>query len=154
MWRRVSCEQPLDTSQSTLRLRGSLVRWSGQPQHANCVKRRAGALPKGNLVHIPEPGSGTDRISYPSRQRDATRRRPPELREELSFLRKPPRPWNPLAGRMGFGATAKSAAVLVASESARRDRENPGEVTADSRQLVPISAAGLQGSKPLVDGIM
>ena len=24
MWRRVSCEQPLDTSQSTLRLRGSL----------------------------------------------------------------------------------------------------------------------------------
>ena len=29
MWRRVSCEQPLDTSQSILRLSGSIVQWSG-----------------------------------------------------------------------------------------------------------------------------
>jgi len=29
MWRRVSCEQPLDTSQSILRLRGSLVQLFG-----------------------------------------------------------------------------------------------------------------------------
>ena len=60
--------------------------------------------PKGNLVLIPRPGRGTvSDISYPSWQRDTTRRRPPELWEELSFLHKPPRPWNPLAGRTGFG---------------------------------------------------
>ena len=29
MWRRVSCEQPLNTSQSILRLSGSIVQWSG-----------------------------------------------------------------------------------------------------------------------------
>jgi flagellar motor switch protein FliM len=36
---------------------------------------------------------------------------------------------------------AKSVAVLATSTSARWDLENPREVTADSRQLVPISAA-------------
>jgi hypothetical protein len=97
MWRRVSCEQPLDTSQSILRLRGSLVQLFGLYHYI------AETRPKGNLVHIPEPGSGTVRILYPSWQRDTTRRRPLELWEELSFLHKPPRPWNPLAGRMGFG---------------------------------------------------
>ena len=29
MWRRVSCEQPLNTSQSFLRLSGNIVQWSG-----------------------------------------------------------------------------------------------------------------------------
>ena len=29
MWRRVSCEQPLNTSQSILRLSGNIVQWSG-----------------------------------------------------------------------------------------------------------------------------
>jgi hypothetical protein len=142
MWRRVSCEQPLNTSQSILRLRGSLDQSREKIYLTLSLSR---SLPKGNLVHIPEPGSGTVRVSYPSWQRDTTRRRPPELWEELSFLHKPPRPWNPLAGRMGFGFLAKSAAVLAASTSARRDLENPGEITADSHQLVPISAAGLQG---------
>jgi hypothetical protein len=99
MWRRVSCEQPLDTSQSILRLRGSLVQTFG-----SIVRYTTETQPKGNLVHIPEPGSGTVRILYPSWQRDTTRRRPLELWEELSFLHKPPRPWNPLAGRMGFGS--------------------------------------------------
>ena len=138
MWRRVSCEQPLNTSQSILRLRGSLDQPSGEISH------RSRSQPKGNLVHIPEPGSGTVLISYQSWQRDTTRRRPLELWEELSFLHKPPRPWNPLAGRMGHGL-AKSAAVLAASTSGRWDLENPREMTADSHQLVPISAAGLQG---------
>jgi hypothetical protein len=78
------------------------------------------------------------------RQRDTTRRRPLELWEELSFLHKPPRPWNPLAGEWVL-VLAKSAAVLAASTSAQWDLENPGEITADSHQLVPISAAGLQG---------
>jgi hypothetical protein len=55
MWRRVSCEQPLNTSQSILRLRGSLDQTSGV--HTSEAK----AKPKGNLVHIPEPGSGTVR---------------------------------------------------------------------------------------------
>ena len=49
---------------------------------------------------------------------------------------------------------AKSVAVLATSTSAQWDLENPREVTADSHQLVPISAAGLQGEQPLVDRIM
>ena len=61
MWRRVSCEHPLDTSQSILRLRGGLIKLSGF--FLNVKKRYACKTPKGNLVHIPEPGSGTVRIS-------------------------------------------------------------------------------------------
>ena len=57
MWRRVSCEQPLNTSQSILRLRGSLIKLFGQIQ--SLVNFESQRLPKGNLVHIPEPGSGT-----------------------------------------------------------------------------------------------
>ena len=56
MWRRVSCEQPLNTSQSILRLRGSLDQTFGE-----ISKFRSKVQPKGNLVHIPEPGSGTVR---------------------------------------------------------------------------------------------
>ena len=55
MWRRVSCEQPLDTSQSILRLRGSLNQMFGD----FTVWRETKLQPKGNPVHIPEPGSGT-----------------------------------------------------------------------------------------------
>ena len=40
---------------------------------------------------------------------------------------------------------AKSAAVLAASTSDGWDLEKPREITAVSRQIVPISAAGLQG---------
>ena len=58
MWRRVSCEQPLNTSQSILRLRGSLNQVFGDLFSF----REAKMQPKGNLVHIPEPGSGTVRI--------------------------------------------------------------------------------------------
>ena len=57
MWRRVSCEQPLNTSQSILRLRGSLVQSCGVSRRRKCAASR----PKGNPVHIPEPGSGTVR---------------------------------------------------------------------------------------------
>ena len=57
MWRRVSCEQPLNTSQSILRLRGSLV----QSRGVFTLSFSAATRPKGNLVHIPEPGSGTVR---------------------------------------------------------------------------------------------
>ena len=39
----------------------------------------------------------------------------------------------------------KSVAVLATSTSGRWDLENPREFTAVSHQLVPISAAGLQG---------
>ena len=53
-------------------------------------------------------------------------RRPPELWEEFSFLHKLPWPWNPLAGRMGFGL-AKNAAVLAVSTSARWNLENQTE---------------------------
>ena len=56
MWRKVSCEQPLNTSQSILRLGGSLVQCFG---YLTFSKSRM--MPKGNLVHIPEPGCGTAR---------------------------------------------------------------------------------------------
>jgi hypothetical protein len=99
MWRRVSCEQPLNTSQSILRLRGSLIKLIGVISKyilpINCRKGIWSIFQ--NLVAEPFGPS------YPSWQRDTTGRRPPELWEELSFLHKPPRPWNPLAGRMGFG---------------------------------------------------
>ena len=58
MWTRVSCEQPLNTSQSILRLRGSLIKLFGV---LKVSLSRAKMQPKGNLVHIPEPGSGTVR---------------------------------------------------------------------------------------------
>lgn len=100
MWTRVSCEQPLNTSQSILRLRrrliqlfGALIFYEIEP---NFGRKGIWSIFQ-NLVAEPF------RPSYLSWQRDATRRRPPELWEELSFLHKPPRPWNPLAGRMGFG---------------------------------------------------
>ncbi len=57
MWRRVSCEQPLNTSQSILRLRGSLDQTRGV---STLFFEWATVTPKGNPVHIPEPGRGTD----------------------------------------------------------------------------------------------
>ena len=54
MWRRVSCEQPLNTSQSILRLSGSIVQWSGDLRVLEPHLQ-----PKGNQVLIPEPGSVT-----------------------------------------------------------------------------------------------
>ena len=85
MWRRVSCEQPLNTSQSILRLRGNLN------QACGVFLRETATWPKGNLVLIPKPGRGTVSESrIPSWQRDTTGRRPPKLWEELSFLHKPP----------------------------------------------------------------
>ena len=66
MWRRVPCEQLLNTGQSILRLRGSLDQTCGVS-----LTSRATVTPKGNLVHIPEPGSGT--VSDP-RSVVATRR--------------------------------------------------------------------------------
>ncbi len=82
--------------------------------------------PKGNEVLIPQPDSGTDSALVPTRQREMSLRRPPELWEELSFLHKLPRPWNSFEERMGFGL-AKSAAVLAVSMSDRRNLENQAE---------------------------
>ena len=53
MWRRVQCEQPLDTGQSILRLRGNPIKLCG-------VFKRPQLWPKGNEVLIPQPDSGTD----------------------------------------------------------------------------------------------
>ena len=43
MWRRVSCEQLLDTSQSILRLSGSIVEWCGDLLFSLKVKATASA---------------------------------------------------------------------------------------------------------------
>ena len=59
MWRRVSCEQPLDTSQSILRLRGSLNQMCGDFLLSLKQRKETTMQPKGNLVHILEPGRGT-----------------------------------------------------------------------------------------------
>ena len=42
MWRRVSCEQPLNTSQSILRLRGSLVQCCREVLATDCTLSRKG----------------------------------------------------------------------------------------------------------------
>ena len=101
MWRRVSCEQPLDTSQSILRLRGNLNQMFGDFLMSS-LRKETNTQPKGNLVHILEPGRGTVPDLFPSWQRDTTRRRPPKLWEELSFLHKPLRPWNSFRRENGF----------------------------------------------------
>ena len=150
MWRRVSCEQPLDTSQSILRLSGSIVEWRGDL----LILLEPRPWPKGKQVLISVPGSVTvwePRIS--SWQHEQSLRRPPEPWEELSFLHKPPSPWNLIERRMGSGM-AKSTAVLAVSTGVGRDLENQAEGYGESHQLVPISAAGLLGKQPLVDRIM
>ena len=82
------------------------------------------------MVLIPKPGRGTVSESrIPSWQRDTTRRRPPKLWEEFSFLHKPPSPWNSFEERMGFGL-AKNEALFVSSTSGRWDLENLSGVTA------------------------
>ena len=98
MWRRVSCEQLLDTSQSILRLRGNPIKLCGV-----FFLTRPQLQPKGNEVLIPQPGSGTVSALVPTWQHERSLRRPLELWEELSFLHKPLRPWNSFEERMGFG---------------------------------------------------
>ena len=60
MWRRVQCEQPLDTGQSILRLRGNPIKLCGV-----FFLQRPQLWPKGNEVLIPQPGSGTVRALVP-----------------------------------------------------------------------------------------
>ena len=148
MWRRVSCEQPLDTSQSILRLRGSLNQKLGVFSN-----RETNEQPKGNVVHIPQPGRGTviDLVKRGNTNRPGDAHRSSGKSCLFCISRRGP-------GILSQGervlVLAKSAAVLAASTSGRWDLENPREITAESRQLVPISAAGLQGEQPLVDRIM
>ena len=118
MWRRVQCEQLLDTGQSLLRLRGNPIKLCGV-----FSLTRPQLQPKGNEVLIPQPDSGTDSALVPTRQREMSLRRPPELWEELSFLHKPLRPWNSFE-REWVLVLAKSAAVLAVSMSDGRDIEN------------------------------
>ncbi len=120
MWRRVSCEQPLNTSQSILRLRGNLN------QACGVFLRETATWPKGNLVLIPKPGRGTVSESGDAHRSSGksclfciSRRGPGILSQGERVL-----------------VLAKSAAVLAASTSGRWDLENPREITADSRQLV------------------
>ena len=93
MWRRVSCEQLLDTSQSLLRLRGNPIKLCGV-----FSLTRPQLWPKGNEVLIPQPDSGTDSALVPTRQREMSLRRPPELWEELSFLHNTFYPLGPYIG--------------------------------------------------------
>jgi hypothetical protein len=140
MWRRVSCEQPLNTSQSILRLRGSLVQLFGTycdkytPKHSrkgiwsifqNLVAEPFGScIRRGNATRLGDAhwSSGKSCLFCISR-------RGPGILSQGEWVL----------------VLAKSAAVLAASTSAQWDLENPREITADSHQLVPISAAGLQG---------
>ena len=148
MWRRVSCEQPLNTSQSILRLRGNLN------QACGVLVCETATWPKGNLVLIPKPGRGTVRIP---------RIRHGNVTRLGDFHRSSGKSCLFCISRRGPGilsqgervlVLAKILAVLARTTSGRWDLENPREITADSRQLVPISAAGLQGEQPLVDRIM
>ena len=55
MWRRVSCEQQLHSSQSILSTRGNPMSMVEDLLYCKTPPICA----KGNLVHIPEPGTGT-----------------------------------------------------------------------------------------------
>jgi hypothetical protein len=55
MWRRFSCEQPLDTSQSILSLSGSIIKCLAKIS----VQFEPTTRTKGNQVLIPELGSVT-----------------------------------------------------------------------------------------------
>ena len=150
MWRRVSCEQLLDTSQSILRLRGNLNQACGV--FSTVVKPQLGrkgiwslfqnlavepfrnlAFRRGNATRLGD----AHRSSGKSCLFCISRRGPGILSQGERVL-----------------VLAKILAVLARTTSGRWDLENPREITADSRQLVPISAAGLQGEQPLVDRIM
>lgn len=109
MWRRVSCEQPLDTSQSILRLSGSIVQWRGESElcesgfdTAATAERETGSYSCTRLRNRP-------RASLSTWQHEQSLRRPPEPWEELSFLHKRPDPWNHFAWRMGFGRLSPRA---------------------------------------------
>ena len=151
MWRRVSCEQPLDTSQSSLRLRGNLNQACGDLFVHVLVKPQLGRKGIWSLFQnlAAEPTGSRIRRGNATRLEDAHRSSGKSCLFCIS--RRGP-------GILSQGervlALAKSAAVLAASTSGRWDLENSREVTAESRQLVPISAAGLQGEQPLVDRIM
>ena len=143
MWRRVSCEQPLNTSQPILRLRGNLNQACGVYQFIPIVKPQFSR--KGNWSLF--PCQAVEPFGYlVIRRGNATRLGDAHRSSGKSCLfcisRRGP-------GILSQGervlVLAKSAAVLAASTSGRWDLENPREITADSRQLVPISAAGLQG---------
>ena len=56
MWRRASCEQQLDTSQSILSTRGNPM---PMREIALLNEKYFSPRAKGNPVHIPEPGTGT-----------------------------------------------------------------------------------------------
>ena len=57
MWRRVSCEQPLDTSQSILSLSGNIIKCWRRIWFSSTYERSTRT--KGNQVLIPELGSVT-----------------------------------------------------------------------------------------------
>lgn len=104
---------------------------------------------KGNPVPIPEPGSGTVQKSGPrKRVRRGNPKRPGDAvgRSGKSFLfcMSVRVPWNPLAGRYGLEREEHRSCGGVPIFPS--DLENPGEGHVEqSRRLVPISAAGLQG---------
>ena len=150
MWRRVSCEQPLNTSQSILRLRGNLNQACG----VSTVKPQLGRKGIWSLFQnlAVEPFRN---LAF--RRGNATRLGDAHRSSGKSCLF--------CISRRGPGILSQSERVLVLAkkahwegterrQSGRWDLENPREITADSRQLVPISAAGLQGEQPLVDRIM
>ena len=90
MWRRVSCEQLLNTSQLILRLRGNLNQACGI--FVSTVKPQLDR--KGIWSYFQKPAVEPFwNLAFCHGK----------LWEELSFLHKPPRPWNPLAGQTGFG---------------------------------------------------
>ena len=120
MWRRVSCEQPLNTSQSILRLRGSLlyetVFFTESPSRKgswsifqNLVRNRSEPrICRGNANRL-----GDARRSSGKSCLFCISRRGPGILSQGEWVL----------------ALAKSAAVLAASTSARRDLENPREST-------------------------
>ncbi|KAK9701459.1 hypothetical protein QE152_g30544 [Popillia japonica] len=167
-WRRVSCEQPLHTSQSILSHRRKPM--SMRCIFFLCLKRTTydiGLTIKERLTPVGRKGirflfrnpAAEPLLSRALIQR--VRRGNPKGpgdavgRSGKSFLFciSARVPWNPLAGRYGLEREEHRSCGGVRIFPS--DLENPGEGHVEaSRRFVPISAAGLQGEEPLVDRIM
>ena len=154
MWRRVSCEQPLNTSQSILNPTRSRYHCMGVMKTwiPTLIRRKGIWFQFQNLVTEPLFLICSSRVYHrgnPKRPGDAIRT---PRKSFLFCMSNYARPGIP--SRRDRVTVTKSAAVIVASGKFCWTLKIQERDTGVSHQFVPISAAGLRGEKPLVDRTM
>ena len=125
---------------------------SGPPAR---VGPAAGRPPSGTARPGAERESGQHsrtRVRASPRRRHRARGRRPSLQGEFSFLvNAVGRPWNRIARRKGR-TTGRAPQRPGRLERGGRPLKTRGREHRRTDRVVPTTAAGLQGSKPLVDG--